>query len=112
MAGYDHRINLTWTVFVFATILALVVTFLAVFAPFLKVIGMALIQFKLADHRIAPALGIFGKLAMADIFLIALYIVVIKGIGIGKVEVAWGLYLFTFCILLSICIQILEQRKT
>ena len=91
--------------------LALIVTFLAVFAPMLKVIGMALVQFHLADHRIAPALGILGKLAMADVFLIALYIVMIKGIGIGKVEVAAGLYLFTFCILLSITIQILEGRK-
>ena len=92
-------------------ILALIVTFLAVFAPFLKVIGMALIQFKLADQRIAPALGILGKLAMADIFLIALYIVVIKGIGVGHVTVGWGLYLFTAITLMSLLIAYAQSKQ-
>ena len=39
---------------------------------------------------------------MADIFLVALYIIAAKGIGIGYVETAWGLWLFTACILLSL----------
>jgi paraquat-inducible protein A len=39
---------------------------------------------------------------MADVFLMALYIVVVKGVGLATVEVAWGLYLFTACILMSI----------
>ena len=45
-----------------------------------------------------------GKLAMADVFLIALYIVLAKGAGFGTVQVAWGLYLFTACILLSLAL--------
>ena len=91
-------------------ILALLVTAFALFAPYLKTIGQALLHFGLADQRIAPALGILGKLAMADVFLIALYIVVVKGMGVGRVETAWGLYLFTACILSSIAIQILSRR--
>ena len=47
---------------------------------------------------------------MADVFLIALYIVLAKGIGWGRIEVAWGLYLFTACILGSIVISILTAR--
>jgi uncharacterized paraquat-inducible protein A len=47
---------------------------------------------------------------MADIFLIALYIVVVKGIGMATVETAWGLYLFTGCILASLAISILTAR--
>ena len=39
---------------------------------------------------------------MADVFLIALYIVIVKGAGYVTVETAWGLYLFTGCILASI----------
>ena len=39
---------------------------------------------------------------MADIFLIALYIIVVKGVGLARVEVAWGLYLFTACVLAAI----------
>ena len=82
--------------------LALAVTFLAVFAPYAKTIGLALIHWNLLSPRTLPALHVLGKLAMADVFLIALYIVIAKGAGHVTVEVAWGLYLFTVCILASI----------
>ncbi len=91
--------------------LALIVTGFALFAPYLKTIGLALVHFRLLDRRVTPVLSWLGKLAMADVFLIALYIVVIKGIGIGRVETAWGLYLFTFCILSSVAISILTSRQ-
>lgn len=90
--------------------LALLVTFFALFAPYIKTIGLALIQFNLLDARLQPALHVLGKLAMADIFLIALYITLTKGIGIGKIETAWGLYLFTGCILASLSISYLTER--
>ncbi len=90
--------------------LALLVTALALFAPYLKTIGLALIHFHLASPRLLPALHIMGKLAMADIFLIALYIVVAKGIGVGRLETGWGLYLFTFCILASLALSTLTER--
>lgn len=85
-------------------VLALVVTVFALFAPYLKTIGLALIHFGLLRRKVLPALDILGKLAMADVFLVALYITLIKGIGLGRIEVAWGLYLFTACILASILI--------
>ncbi len=81
--------------------LALVVTFLAVFAPIAKVIGVALVDFGLLAPRVSPALHIMGKLAMADVFLLAIYIVLVKGAGLVTIETAWGLYLFTGCILAS-----------
>jgi paraquat-inducible protein A len=82
-------------------VLALIVTFMAIFAPMLKTIGLALVHFGLLVPRVLPVLGWLGKLAMADVFLMALYIVVVKGVGLATVEVAWGLYLFTACILMS-----------
>ncbi|MFN3993715.1 MAG: paraquat-inducible protein A [Tabrizicola flagellatus] len=85
--------------------LALLVTFLAVFAPYAKTIGLALLHFDLLSPRALPALEVLGKLAMADVFLIALYIVIVKGAGMVTVETAWGLYLFTGCILASILIS-------
>ena len=91
--------------------LALLVTFFAIFAPYLKVIGMALVQWHLLDPRTLPALHIIGKLAMADIFLIALYITVSKGIGIGTIETAWGLYMFTGCILAGITLGLITDKK-
>ena len=79
--------------------LALLVTLLAIFAPLAKTIGLALLDFGLLSPRALPALHWMGKLAMADVFLIALYVVVAKGVGLATIEVAWGLYLFTGCIL-------------
>lgn len=93
-------------------VLALIVTVFAIFAPWLKTIGLALLHFGLLSPKTLPALYILGKLAMADIFMIALYIVLVKGIGIATVEVAWGLYLFTACILASLAISILTARET
>ncbi|QCO56869.1 paraquat-inducible protein A (plasmid) [Pseudorhodobacter turbinis] len=91
--------------------LALLVTFFAIFAPYLKTIGLALLQFRLLSPRVAPALHILGKLAMADIFLIALYIILVKGIGLARVETAWGLYMFTGCVLASLALSIIAGRK-
>ena len=92
-------------------ILALIVTTFAIFAPWLKTLGLALIHFNLASPKLLPALHIMGKLAMADIFLIALYIVLVKGIGLATVETAWGLYFFTALIVASLAISILTAKQ-
>jgi len=91
-------------------ILALLVTAFAIFAPYAKTIALTLVQFGLFATRALPTLTWLGKLAMADIFLISLYIVIVKGIGIGRVETAWGLWLFTFCVLLSLAVSISTSR--
>ncbi len=91
--------------------LALAVTFFAIFAPYLKTIGLALIHFGYMKRRVAKSLGWLGKLAMADIFLIALYIVIAKGVGVGRLEVAWGLYLFTACIFASLAISFFTEKR-
>ena len=90
--------------------LALLVTTLAIFAPYLKTIGLALVHFDLLAARTLPALHLLGKLAMADVFLVALYIVVVKGVGLATVRTDWGLYLFTGCILASLAISIVTPR--
>ena len=48
---------------------------------------------------------------MADIFLIALYIILIKGVGLARVETAWGLYFYTGCVLLSLAISLMFSLK-
>jgi len=93
-------------------LLALLVTFFAVFSPFLKTIGLALIHFGLMRRKVLGALNVLGRLAMADVFLIALYIVIAKGVGMARVETAWGLYLFTGCILASITISHLTYKRS
>ncbi|MGB0959476.1 MAG: paraquat-inducible protein A [Halocynthiibacter sp.] len=91
--------------------LALIVTAFAVVAPLAKTVLLAFIHFNLASPRLLKALEILGKLAMADVFLIALYIVVAKGVGVGRLETAWGLYLFTGCVLLSFSIGALTRAQ-
>lgn len=90
--------------------LAIAVTFFALVAPMLKCLGLALIDYGLLDKSTKPVLGILGKLAMADIFILSLYVVIAKGIGIGEVEVAWGLYLFTSCVILSLVLSFTERK--
>jgi paraquat-inducible protein A len=92
--------------------LALLVTFLAIFAPYAKTIGLALLHWGLLSPRTLPALHLLGKLAMADVFLIAIYIVVVKGVGLATIETAWGLYLFTGCVLVSFWIGLASEGRT
>ena len=46
--------------------LALMVTIFALFAPYLKTMGLALIHFNLLSDKLLPILAWLGKLAMAD----------------------------------------------
>lgn len=91
--------------------LALLVTFLAIFAPIIKVSATSLIHFNLLSRKALPTLEVLGKLAMADVFLIAIYIVAAKGVGVGRLETGWGLYLFTACVLGSLLITHLTKRQ-
>ncbi|MEM7430154.1 MAG: paraquat-inducible protein A [Pseudomonadota bacterium] len=91
--------------------LAIAVTFFALVAPMLKCLGMSLIHFNLLSSATRPMITLMGKLAMADIFILALYIVIAKGIGIGRIEVAWGLYLFTACVMISLFVSFVEKDR-
>lgn len=92
--------------------LAAIVAVFALVAPYLKTIGLALIHFNAAPDRWLGPIGFLGKLAMADIFLIALYIVIAKGVGVGRLETGWGLYLFTACILGSLACSVLTKPQS
>lgn len=92
--------------------LALVVSFLALFAPYAKVLGLALVHWNLASPRIIGALHLLGRLAMAEIFLIALYIVLAKGAGMVTVETDWGLNLLTACVLGSFALGLSTKGAT
>ena len=82
--------------------LAAIVTLFAIIAPYAKLAALLAQDMGKLPPRAAPALHLASKLAMADIFLIALYIVIAKGAGHVTVQPAWGLYLFTGCVLASL----------
>jgi len=90
--------------------LAVLVGFLAIVAPYAKTIALALLHLGLLPGRLLPLLQTLGKLAMADIFLVALYIVIARGVALARIETAPGLYLFTGCVLLSLILSLLGRR--
>lgn len=90
--------------------LAALVALFALVSPMVKTIVLTLIHLSRAPARLLPALEIAGKLAMADVFLIAVYITLAKGLAVGRVETAWGLWLFTACVLVSLGISMLTKR--
>lgn len=92
-------------------LMASLVAFLALVAPFAKTLGLAAIQLGRAPRWLLGWVAWAGRLAMADVFLISLYIVVAKGVGVGRVETAWGLYLFTAAILASLAISWAEKDR-
>jgi uncharacterized paraquat-inducible protein A len=91
--------------------LAALVALFAVVIPYAKTLSLAAIHYGWLGPRALPLIEIIGKLSMADVFLIALYIVLIKGVGIGHVTSAWGLWLFTGCVLTSIWAGFETKRK-
>lgn len=91
--------------------LAGVVTLFALVAPIAKTAGLALVQFGRLGADALPWIKAAGRLAMADVFLVAIYVVAAKGVGVGRVETAWGLYLFTACVLASLALSHAEARR-
>ncbi len=92
-------------------LLAIVVALFAMVAPVLKTALLSAVQFRLVKPRALPLIEILGKLAMADVFLIAIYIMIAKGIGVGRIEVGWGLYVFTALVLISIAVTHMSKPK-
>lgn len=91
--------------------LACLVALFALVAPAAKSLAMILLLLGRAPGWLLTPVQWLGRLAMADIFLVALYIVLAKGIGMGRVEPAWGLWLFTTLVLASLALSHLVPRR-
>lgn len=91
--------------------LALLVALFAVVIPYGKTLTLAAVQFGWLGRGAMPAIEALGKLSMVEVFLVAVYIVVVKGVGLGHVTPAWGLWLFTACVLAQIWIAHATARR-
>lgn len=82
--------------------IAVIVALFAVVTPYLKTVMLIFVQFSDREsiQRILPFLEILGRLSMMDVFLVAIYVLVVR--GLEDVTIEWGLYLFTGLVLLSI----------
>jgi uncharacterized paraquat-inducible protein A len=90
--------------------LAVLVAAFALAIPYGKTCALAAMHLGRLGPRALALVEAVGKLSMADVFLVALYIVVVKGVGIGHVSTAWGLWLFTGCVLASIWVGWATRR--
>lgn len=61
-------------------------------------------------RRLLPRLALLAKLSMTELFLLALGIIAFKGVGIGQIEVRWGLYVFAGVVLASLAASVWTER--
>jgi paraquat-inducible protein A len=90
-------------------LLFFIVLVFSVIAPTLKLATSLYVWHRVPTERAAAwleRLTLLGKLSMAELFLLALVIVGFKGVGIGRIEVAWGLHAFAGVVLLSLAASI------
>lgn len=92
-------------------ILAALVALFGMALPMVKTAALAAVHLGRLGPRALPALELLGKLAMADVFLIALAIVIAKGVGVGRVQPAWGVHLFAGCVLVSLAVSLVTRRR-
>ena len=77
----------------------------SVITPLVKGLALVWVWFRLPIVRARTwldRLALLGKLSMTEVFLLAVILVGIKGVGIGTVEVSWGLQAFVVAVLLSL----------
>lgn len=93
--------------------LCVIVVLFAVVMPYAKTMLLVFAQFSEGEtaRRLTPLLELMGRLSMTDVFLIAIYVLVYKGIGLGAVRIEWGLYAFTALVLSSIWIGWATKRR-
>ena len=86
-------------------LLSVLVALFAMAFPVAKTLALAGVHFGRLGARALPWVDVLGKVSMADVFLIAMYIVVAKGVGLGYVVPGWGLWFFTACVLGQIVVS-------
>jgi paraquat-inducible protein A len=89
-------------------VLCATVFLFSVLAPLAKSAALAWVWYRTPQSsagRLLDRLSLLGKLAMTEVFLLAVIIVGIKGVGIGRVEVSWGLYAFTGIVTASFAVS-------
>ncbi|MEX2520769.1 MAG: paraquat-inducible protein A [Paracoccaceae bacterium] len=94
-------------------ILAVIVALFAIVAPYLKALALAAIHFGvISGRRWLGLLEQLARFAMADVFLLALYIIAVKGVGVGYISTAWGLWFFTGLVIASLAIAGLTRLSS
>ena len=95
------------------TLLFLVVFFFGIVAPAVKMLASVgawyFIDVRLAT-KLHKAIIVLGKLSMLDIMLIAIFVVAIRGVGIGSVDILPGLYFYVALVLSSFFVSLAMEH--
>jgi len=94
--------------------LCLVVLVFGIVLPVLKMALSAFLWYTSPPyrHNLMRKLTILGKLSMLDIFLIAMIVVGFKGVGIGRIEIRFGAYIFAASVILALGLSLLLEEVT
>ena len=89
--------------------LFVIVFVFGIFIPGLKMLVSALCWYHFTlevTRRLSQSLVLLSKLSMLDVLLLAVFIVGFKGVGIGAVEIQFGIYLYSLLVLISLGLNI------
>lgn len=91
--------------------LCVIVVIFAMVAPYMKTVALAYVHFSETEsaRRLLPTIEILGRLSMTDVFLLAFYITLYR--GVADIQIGWGLYLFTVLVLLAIWASWATRRQ-
>src|SRR6185295_9970993 len=88
-------LRIAYDLFFFDKFLFLIVVVFGMVFPFVKMIASIMCWYRFdagAAQKLNRTLFFLAKLSMLDIMLVALVVVVFKGINIGTVRISYGLY--------------------
>ena len=91
-----------------------VVLVFSVVTPLTKLLASAWLWYRVPVARAAGwsvPLTLLGKLAMTEVFLLAVLIVGLKGVGIGRVEIDWGIGWLTATVLATFAVSLAAESS-
>lgn len=94
-------------------LLFMVVFFFGIVAPSIKLIASGCAWYFLDVRRATKfhkLIILLGKLSMLDIMLIAIFVVAIRGVGIGSVDILPGLYFYVVLVVNSFFVSLAMEH--
>lgn len=100
--------RVAYDLFAFDKILFIIVFVFGMLFPVVKM-AVSILCWYSFDSSLAGKwnrkLAVLGKLSMLDVMLLALFIIAFKGVGIGTVQVRYGLYLYAAIVVGSLFVN-------
>lgn len=106
-------VRAAWDMFFVDRVLFALVFGSGIVAPTLKMVLSIWLWYRVPISRaarFAAVLSFVGRLALLDIILLALIIILFKGIGVGRIDIRVGLYFYMLVVFSSILLNVIFER--